>query len=74
MSARNDYRKQIANARLSNVATIVELENTPAYIRRKVVLEDVPHSSEQNLSRWSISQDNELDIRNDNPFLRGLAD
>lgn len=74
MSGRNDYRKQVANVRLSNPQTVVELENTPAYIRRKVVLEDVPHSSEQNYSKWSITQDDELIMRNDNPFLRDLAD
>ena len=72
--SRTNYRSQVANVRLSNPQTVVELENTPAYIRRKVVLEDVPHSSEQGYSKWSISQDDELIMRNDNPFLRDLAD
>jgi cell division protein FtsZ len=72
--ANSDYRRQVANVRLSNPQTLAELENIPAYVRRKVVLEDVPHSSEVQTSRWTINQDDELIMRNDNPFLRGLED
>lgn len=69
-----DYRKQVANVRLSNPQTLAELENIPAYVRRKVALEDVPHSSEAQTSRWTINQEDELIMRNDNPFLRDLED
>lgn len=71
---KNDLRKNVSRVRLSNAHTIVELENTPAYVRRRVVLEEVPHSSDRNYSKWTINADDELVMRNDNPFLRDLAD
>lgn len=69
-----ELRKSASRVKLSNPVTIVELENTPAYVRRRVVLEEVPHSSERNYSKWVINSDDELVMRNDNPFLRDLAD
>ena len=69
-----ELRKSASRVKLSNPVTIVELENTPAYVRRRVVLEEVPHSSERNYSKWVINSDDELIMRNDNPFLRDLAD
>ncbi|MDZ7606098.1 MAG: cell division protein FtsZ [Cyclobacteriaceae bacterium] len=34
--------------------------STPAYLRRNVNLQDVPHSSEQNVSRYHLNDDNQL--------------
>jgi len=71
---KTDLRRNVSRVRLNNAHTIVELENTPAYVRRRVVLEEVPHSSDRNYSKWTINADDELVMRNDNPFLRDLAD
>ena len=71
---KTDLRRNVSRVRLNNAHTIVELENTPAYVRRRVVLEEVPHSSDRNYSKWTINADDELVMRNDNPFLMDLAD
>lgn len=34
--------------------------DTPAYLRRNVRLKDVPHSSEKNVSRYNLTDDNQL--------------
>jgi cell division protein FtsZ len=48
------------------------LENEPAYLRRGVRLENVPHSSERNMSKWSIDDE---DLRTSgNSFLHDNAD
>lgn len=71
---KTELRRNASRVRLNNTHTIIELENTPAYVRRKVMLEEVPHSSDRNYSKWTINADDELVMRNDNPFLRDLAD
>jgi len=50
-------RLRSLNTKLNNPQTIKDLENEPAYVRRKVNLEDVQHSSEDELSSWSIGGD-----------------
>lgn len=69
-----ELRKNASRVKLNNPNTIMELENTPAYVRRRVALEEVPHSSERSYSKWVINSEDELVMRNDNPFLRDLAD
>ena len=46
--------------------------DTPAYIRRNVNLQDVPHSSEKNVSRYNLNDDNQ--ILGDNKFLHDNVD
>lgn len=62
------------NRRLTNPQSVIDMENEPAYLRREVKLDDVPHSSEVNVSRWSISVDDEPEIRRDNPYLHDNVD
>lgn len=56
---------------LSNEAIKDQLE-TPAYLRRQVKLENVTPSSERNISRFNLSDDNEL--LGDNRFLHDNVD
>ncbi|MBC6611793.1 cell division protein FtsZ [Hymenobacter sp. BT507] len=56
---------------LTNEAIKDQLE-TPAYLRRQVKLENVTPSSEQNISRFNLSDDNEL--LGDNRFLHDNVD
>lgn len=49
--------------KLNNPQTISELENEPAYLRRGVRLDDVPNSADHQLSRWTISDDEEPELR-----------
>ena len=46
--------------------------DTPAYIRRNVNLQDVPHSSEKNISRYNLNDDNQ--ILGNNKFLHDNVD
>lgn len=46
--------------------------NTPAYIRRNINLQDVPHSSEKNISRYNLNDDNQ--IVGNNKFLHDNVD
>jgi cell division protein FtsZ len=46
--------------------------DTPAYLRRKVNLQDVPHSSEKNISRYHLNDDNQ--ILGSNKFLHDNVD
>ena len=62
------------NKKLNNPQAVIDLENEPAYLRRKVELDDVPHSSEIIVSRWSITGDEEPEIKRDNPYLHDKMD
>jgi cell division protein FtsZ len=55
---------------------INELEKQPAYERKNVKLDNVPHSSENNLSRLSISEDEEkkTELKQNNSFLHDNVD
>lgn len=46
--------------------------DTPAYIRRKINLKDVPHSSEKNISRYNLNDDHQ--ILGNNKFLHDNVD
>jgi len=62
------------NLKLNNPNTIIELENEPAYLRRGVDLEDVPDSSEEVYSKYTISDDDEPEINSNNSFLHDNID
>lgn len=62
------------NVKLNNPQTVIELENEPAYLRRGVQLDDVPDSSEQLYSKYTISDDDEPEINSDNSFLHDNVD
>ncbi len=46
--------------------------DVPAYLRKKVRLQDVPHSSEQNVSRYNLNDDSQ--ILGNNKFLHDNVD
>jgi len=46
--------------------------DTPAYVRRKINLQDIPHSSEKNISRYNLNDDNQ--ILGNNKFLHDNVD
>jgi len=53
-----------------------ELENTPAYLRRKIELKDAPDSSEDNLSKYSLPVNGDINegLRKNNSFLHDNVD
>jgi len=55
---------------------ISDLENEPAYKRRNIDLDDTPHSSESNVSRFTLSEDedNKTSLKENNSFLHDNVD
>lgn len=61
--------------KLSTANGLQELENEPAYKRKQMSLHDVPHSSESQVSRFTLSNDEGVtEIRPNNSFLHDNVD
>lgn len=60
---------------LNNPKNVSQLEEVPAYMRKKVSLDDVEHSAENHMSRYTVSMDDEgPELREDNAFLHDNVD
>ena len=57
-------------------ANISDMEKEPAYKRRNIKLDSVPHSSESNISRYTLSTEDEKksELRQNNSFLHDNVD
>jgi cell division protein FtsZ len=62
--------------KLKSPGGLKELEEEPAYVRRKVNLDNVPHSSESQVSRYTLSEgdDKKIEIKPNNSFLHDNVD
>ena len=63
--------------KMNTPSGIAELESQPAYKRRNVVLNNVPPSSESNVSRFTLTTDDtekKTELRTNNPFLHDRVD
>lgn len=61
--------------KLRSASGLQEIENEPAYKRKQMALENVVHSSESHVSRFTLSKDNdETGIRPNNSFLHDNVD
>ncbi|MGP8216264.1 MAG: cell division protein FtsZ [Bacteroidia bacterium] len=62
--------------KLKTPGAINDMENEPAYKRRNVELGDTPHSSESNVSRFTLSEGEEKkgELRQNNSFLHDNVD
>lgn len=71
-----ERRQRLKNlsSKLNNPEVVNELENQPAYLRKGVSLDDVPHSSESNLSKFTLSDDEEPELKDKNSFLHDNVD
>lgn len=69
-------RLKALSMKLKSSSGISELESEPAYKRRSIKLEDIPHSSEDNVSRYTLSEDeeNKTKLRENNSFLHDNVD
>ncbi len=81
--SRNRQREQKIREytqRMKTAAGLNELEAEPAFRRQGLKLDNVPHSSESNLSRFALNTDMNADgekvtqIKPNNPFLHDNAD
>ena len=71
---RDALRNRSELPKLSNPKVVNELENQPAYLRRNIQLDEVPPSHQPPVSRYSISDDEEMPLRRDNSFLHDNVD
>jgi len=61
--------------KLRSASGLQEIENEPAYKRKQMALENVSHSSESQVSRFTLSKDDEsTDIRPNNSYLHDNVD
>ena len=64
----------------NNTSAMSELENEPAYKRRNIQLEQVPHSTDNNISRFTLNDgstdpnDSRPEFRKNNSFLNDNVD
>lgn len=74
-SARRDFMRSGLMKNLDNPRSISEMENEPAYRRRKVVLEDVSDITTDRTSKYEVTMDEENPIRESgNSFLHDNVD
>jgi cell division protein FtsZ len=71
-----ERRQRLKNLsiKLNNPEVLNELENKPAYLRKGVSLDYVEHSSDSNVSKWVITDDEEPEIKDNNSFLHDNLD
>lgn len=67
-------RLRSLNVKMSSPQNVNDMENVPAYLRRGYTLDNVNPSSEPVMSRWTISDDSEPQIRSNNAFLHDNVD
>jgi cell division protein FtsZ len=55
---------------------IEELENQPAYMRRNIKIDQNKQSDDEEISRYTLSEDDDLNVRfsDDNPYLHDNVD
>lgn len=71
-----ERRQRLKNlsSKLNNPEVVNELENQPAYLRKGLSLDDVQHSSVSNLSKFTLSDDDEPEVKDKNSFLHDNVD
>jgi cell division protein FtsZ len=70
-------RIQVYTAKLKSSTGISDLEKEPAYKRKNIQIEDVPHSSEESMSKFTLSDDHDGEkggLRDNNSFLHDNVD
>ncbi len=65
--------------KFQNPNSLQELENQPAYLRRNKSMEELPHSSDSNVSKYTVNSmtvngESRPEIRKNNPFLHDTVD
>ena len=73
-------RMREMNMRMKSPAAVAEYEREPAYIRKKVQLNDAPQSTDTNVSRYSLSEgtdengERRVELKRNNPYLHDKVD
>ncbi len=69
-------RIQAYTAKLKSSSGISDLEKEPAYKRKNVQIDEKPHSSEENMSKYTLdnNEDGGIELRGNNSFLHDNVD
>ena len=72
----NERKERLKNFSWKMGKNINDMEGTPAYIRKNVQLDNVPHSSDSQISRYTLSEgeDKKAEIKPNNSFLHDNVD
>jgi cell division protein FtsZ len=72
----NERKERLKNFSWNSVNKYNELESRPAYLRKNVQLDNVPHSSDSQISRYTLSEgeDKKTEIKPNNSFLHDNVD
>ena len=75
-SRERDDRLKNISMKLRTPSGLTSLEDEPAYKRDNVELEETPHSSESEVSKYTLSEgeDNKTEIKPNNSFLHDNVD
>lgn len=69
------FRLRELSMKLKSANGLQEMEAEPAYKRKQMPLDDVPHSSESHVSRFTLSnEDGNIEVRPNNSFLHDNVD
>jgi len=76
LSAERIRRIKELGGRMKTPSGISELEKEPAYKRRQISLDSIPHSSENTMSRFTLGEDEDGSpkLKDDNSFLHDNVD
>ncbi len=69
-------KKQTRYTQTSHAKNIDELENEPAYIRKRIKIDNKNHSQDSNVSRYTLTEDDEKNtiIKSNNSYLHDNVD
>ena len=71
-------RIQSYTSKLKSSSGLADLEKEPAYKRKNINIDDIPHSSEEGMSKFTLSDENEegkkVGLRENNSFLHDNVD
>lgn len=70
-------RIQAYTSKLKSSSGLTDLEKEPAYKRKNIQIDDIPHSSEENMSKFTLSGDSDGEkggLRDNNSFLHDNVD
>lgn len=76
LSAERIRRIKELGGRMKTPSGITDLEKEPAYKRRQISLDSIPHSSENTMSRFTLGEDEDGSpkLKDDNSFLHDNVD
>ena len=73
-------RIQSYTSKLKSAEGVTDLEKEPAYKRKKIQLDEIPHSSEEAMSKFTLTEDEDLsgekkvELKQNNSFLHDNVD